>query len=80
MGVGLNFGQALEILKYGGHVTRLGWNGEGVYITMIYAGNAEYQGYDMQDCIAMKTADDKMQPGWLASQNDMLAEDWIELV
>ena len=31
----------------------------------------------MQDCIGMKTADDKMQPGWLASQADMLAEDWI---
>ena len=25
----------------------------------------------------MKTADNKMQPGWLASQADMLAEDWI---
>jgi hypothetical protein len=24
----------------------------------------------------MKTADGKMQPGWLASQADMLAEDW----
>ena len=36
-----------------------------------------WKGFPMQDCIGMKTADDKMQPGWLASQADMLAEDWI---
>jgi len=45
-------------------------------ITLILPGNAMHQGYDMQPCVAMKTADNKMQPGWLASQNDMLAEDW----
>jgi len=28
-------------------------------------------------CIAMKTADDKILMGWLASQTDMLAEDWV---
>lgn len=27
-------------------------------------------------CITMKTADDKILMGWLASQSDMLAEDW----
>ena len=30
-----------------------------------------------QPYIAMKTVDDKWQPGWLASQADILAEDWI---
>lgn len=33
----------------------------------------------MQDCIGMKTADNKMQPGWLASQIDILSEDWMEV-
>jgi len=28
-------------------------------------------------CITMKTADDKILMGWLASQTDMLAEDWV---
>jgi hypothetical protein len=28
--------------------------------------------------IIMKTADDKILMGWLASQSDMLAEDWVE--
>lgn len=30
-------------------------------------------------CITMKTADDKILMGWLASQSDMLAEDWVVL-
>lgn len=30
-------------------------------------------------CITMKTADGKILMGWLASQSDMLAEDWIEV-
>jgi hypothetical protein len=31
---------------------------------------------DINPYIAMKTADNKIQPGWNASQADMLAEDW----
>jgi hypothetical protein len=33
-------------------------------------------GFEMQPCIGMKTAQGTMQPGWLASQADMLASDW----
>lgn len=32
---------------------------------------------DSQPYFAMWTASGQWQPGWLASQNDMLAEDWI---
>lgn len=32
---------------------------------------------DSQPYIAMWTAQEKWQPGWLASQADMLAEDWV---
>lgn len=73
----MNFGLAIEALKAGKKVARAGWNGKGMYITLIKAGNAMYQGYDMQDCIGMKTADNKMQPGWLASQADILSDDWL---
>jgi hypothetical protein len=31
---------------------------------------------DVLPCITMKTADEKILMGWLASQTDMLAEDW----
>ncbi len=51
------FGRAIEFMKQGKKIAREGWNGKGMYITLIPAGNA-------------------MQPGWLASQSDMLAEDW----
>ena len=34
-------------------------------------GDLNVQGY-----FAMYTADGKWQPGWLASQSDILAEDW----
>lgn len=30
----------------------------------------------VQPCFCMKTAADEIQMGWLASQSDMLAEDW----
>ena len=72
-----NFGEAIKYLKRGIKVARQGWNGKGMYITLIPSGNAMFQGFDMQDCIGMKTANDKMQPGWLASQADLLADDWM---
>lgn len=73
----MDFGEAIEALKAGHKVARIGWNGKGMYITLIHPGNAMHHGYSMQRCIGMKTADYVMQPGWLASQADMLAEDWI---
>lgn len=57
--------------------TEKGWNGKGMWLCIIPHTNNMWKGFPMQDCIGMKTADDKMQPGWLASQADMLAEDWI---
>lgn len=76
----MDFGSAILNLKERHKVARRGWNGKEMYITLIPSGNAMYQGYDMQNCIGMKTADCKMQPGWVPSQADMLAEDWVILV
>jgi hypothetical protein len=72
-----SFGAALQHLKKGFKVARTGWNGKGMYLTLIHAGDNMHQGFAVQDCIAMKTANNLMQPGWLASQNDMLATDWV---
>ncbi len=75
---GLTFGEAIEAMKQGSKVARKGWNGKGMYIQLITtSGKPEYDGYPIQTCIAMKTADDKMQPGWLASQSDMLSTDYL---
>lgn len=80
---GMSFGTAIELLKRGERVARVGWNGKGMWLVLIRAGNAMHRSaagsYDMRDCIGMKTADGAMQPGWLASQADMLANDWIEV-
>ena len=35
---------------------------------------------DSQPYIAMWTADGKWQPGWLASQADLLSDDWLVVV
>lgn len=72
----MKFGEALEALKQGAKVSREGWNGKGMWLCLIPHSNNSWHGFPMQDCIGMKTADNKMQPGWLASQADMLAEDW----
>ena len=76
----MTFGGALELLKVGFKVARKGWNGKGMWLTMCGSGNYEVGREDACDYerlpwIGMKTADDKFVP-WLASQTDMLANDW----
>lgn len=72
----MNFGEAIESLKSGSRVQRAGWNGKGMFLVLIRGDGISSGGFPMQDCIGMKTANDLMQPGWLASQADMLADDW----
>lgn len=84
----LSFGQAVELLKQGKRVARAGWNGKGMYlvladeidfVTRAYMADMEgdHDGNLTQPSIVMKTADNKFVVGWLASQTDMLAEDWV---
>lgn len=85
----LTFGEALELIKQGYLVKRKGWNGKGQFLYLINAqdlqkglnyGYGEVQGEPtIQDSIAIKTSANQIQIGWLASQSDMLANDWIWL-
>lgn len=80
---GLTFGQALEAMKIGKRVARAGWNGKGMWIGIHKEGGVytrEECGTDLTyaDYITMKTVDNKLVP-WLASQTDVLAEDWSVL-
>jgi hypothetical protein len=68
----LSFSKALELLKLGEMVQRKGWNGKGMYIKAQFPD--EYSKMTLP-YIYMKTADDNFVP-WLASQTDILAEDW----
>lgn len=91
-----DFGEALRLLKAGKKVARINWNGKGMFLFLLPAGNIpkaaihdstlravlEHNGKDSFEACAsirMKTADDKILTGWLASQTDMLAEDWVEV-
>ena len=75
----MNFGHAIEMLKAGYKVARSGWNGKGMWLRLIIPEIADIDmGYDNLPYIEMKTADNKLVP-WLASQTDMLAEDWTIL-
>jgi len=86
----LNFGQALEALKRGEKVARVGWNGKGMWLVLqkgypdgipINRNTAEATGLPegtvckFLPYIMMKTATGEFVP-WLASQTDVLAEDW----
>lgn len=83
-----NFGEALGELKAGRKCWRDGWNGKDMFIFLvpgstfkvnrppllgIYTEGTEVKYHAHID---MKTADGQIVP-WLASQTDMLAEDWV---
>ena len=67
-----DFGWALWMLKQGGKVARAGWNGKNMHIEL-----HRPEGDFWEPCILMHTAQGRFQLGWLASQADMLAEDWM---
>jgi len=76
--VAMDFGDAIRELKLGNLVRRHGWNGKGMYLYLWeFASHLEHGVRRYEDCIVMVTAQKKHQPGWLASQADMLAEDWF---
>ena len=88
----LPFGNAIEALKAGHRVSRKGWNGKGMYLWLLPAAMvkaewcrephlkevAEANGGEIEalGSIRMMTADKKVLTGCLASQSDLLAEDW----
>ena len=78
----VNFGLAIELLRVGCKVAREGWNGKGIFIKLqvpdqfskmtspyIYIDTTNLQTNN-------KNAPKSLVP-WLASQTDMLAEDWV---
>jgi hypothetical protein len=72
-----DFGEAIRALKTGHRVHRAGWNGKGMWLVYIRTATAWGLGsaYETLPFIAMRTAQGEFVP-WLASQTDMLAEDW----
>ena len=77
-----NFGQAIEALKQGKKATRQGWNGKGIFIELqIPDKNSKMtHPYIFIDTTGLQTGNPyapKNRVPWLASQTDMLSEDWV---
>ena len=77
----MNFGQALQALKQGNKAARLGWNGKGIFIELqVPDENSKMTSpYIFIDTTGLQTNNEmapKSRVPWLASQTDMLAEDW----
>lgn len=80
----MTFGQAIEAAKNGKRISRAGWNGKSQYVELAtgigYVGpdgktvNAEHAAIGNKALAFVGTSG--VQMGWLASQADMLAEDW----
>ena len=68
----MNFGEALQALKQGERVSRLGWNGKGQWIELQVPDENSKMG---KPYIYISPVDGELVP-WLASQTDLLAEDW----
>ena len=79
-----DFGKAIQLVKQGRKLQRNGWNGKGQYIELAmclsYTNangkiiNAEHEAIGNSAIAFVGTSG--VQIGWLASQADMLAEDW----
>lgn len=80
----MDFGKAIKLLKEGKKLQREGWNGKNQYIelaTNISYVNANNEVVNVNhEAIGNKAiafvGTSGVQLGWLASQSDMLAEDW----
>ena len=87
-----DFGWALQQLREGKNVCRAGWNGKEQSLRLVlppvreneppgywekWRASAEFPADEMLDlpCIWIRTVSRHRVP-WLASQTDMLAEDW----
>ncbi len=77
----MNIGEAIEEMRKGRRVSRRGWNGKDMFLmyvsdkgwTLLFGNTTDIK---LAPFIVMKTADNRYVP-WLASQTDILADDWF---
>lgn len=80
----MTFGQAIELCRHGAKISREGWNGKNQYVEL--ATCISYKNVDGEivnadhdaigNCALAFVGTSGVQIGWLASQSDMLAQDW----
>lgn len=80
----MDFGKVIQLLKEGKRLQRQGWNGKQQYIELAERisyinakGEIINDGHnDIGNKVIAFVGTSGVQLGWLASQADMLAEDW----
>lgn len=84
----MSFSAALQYLKEGKKVAREGWNGKGMFVYLVSGSHFEVNRapllgiypegteIDYRAHLDMKAADGTCVP-WVASQTDLLADDWL---
>lgn len=87
----MDFSRALDLVKYGKKVSRKGWNGRGMYVVYqkaypdgvaVNVQTAQAIGIpvgtvrNFRPYLTMCTKQQDFVP-WVASQTDLLAEDWF---
>lgn len=84
----MNFSEALDSVKLGARIARAGWNGKDMFLFLVPGSTftvnrppllgiyPEGTKIEYHAHIDMKTAQGYVVP-WLASQADLLAEDWV---
>lgn len=90
----MDIGKVVQALKQGKRVARSGWNGKGMYVFLARGARATDaiavpaahativmppEDVPIDPVVCMRTASGTIQPGWLCSQADLLADDWVEL-
>lgn len=84
----MTFGLAIEAAKKGHRIARAGWNGRQQFVELASGisyvapdGNIVNSAHDaIGNCAFAFNGTSGVQMGWLASQADMLAEDWSIVV
>lgn len=97
----MTYGDALEVIKNGGAITRDGWNGKNMFVFKRPGANiginelpfvqslpasvkqfllsTKKEEIHFREYICMFASDGTIINGWLASQTDMLCDDWREV-
>lgn len=81
---GMPFGLAIEAAKKGKKIARAGWNGKSQYVELAYCISYKNHAAEVVNANHCNIGNKALafvgtsgvQMGWLASQADMLADDW----
>lgn len=78
------FGEAINLCKQGKQIQRKGWNGKNQYVELATCISYKNSKGEIVNCNHENIGNNALafvgtsgvQMGWLASQADMLADDW----